>query len=289
MKQTRKGYGINKGQGYKNLMPMDSYVHSLSARGCKSKTKLYAKQSLTQEERREITKIYGNAEVLSKKLIKEIRESEKLSMYLFDKKTLKEQISNMEEMVGKIDEGINVLQQAKGTTQKVRVLKEERKVITDFIKKMEEQLNEKGKKKSLYARATKTDEEKVKKTFIGFLNSEREKEKEYYKDFKYHKYSDPFADVQVKTDKVMEYKHNDDESKGWTGVMSYMDKKPKDSNVVIVVTYDGAGYDYFSPSGDYLKGRYTDDFQKMLDKKFGKEKYHIEHNNNWSFSVYKEE
>jgi len=32
----RKGYGLGKGQGYKNLMPMDSYIHSLSAKGVKT-------------------------------------------------------------------------------------------------------------------------------------------------------------------------------------------------------------------------------------------------------------
>lgn len=32
----RKGYGKGKGQGYKNLMPMDSYVHSMSAQGVKT-------------------------------------------------------------------------------------------------------------------------------------------------------------------------------------------------------------------------------------------------------------
>jgi len=36
MKQ-RKGYGIGKGQGYKNMMPMDSHIHSLSAKGVKQK------------------------------------------------------------------------------------------------------------------------------------------------------------------------------------------------------------------------------------------------------------
>jgi len=33
----RKGYGINKGQGYKNLLLPDSYVHSLNAKGVKQK------------------------------------------------------------------------------------------------------------------------------------------------------------------------------------------------------------------------------------------------------------
>lgn len=35
----RKGYGLGKGSGYYNLMPMDSHIHSLSARGIKSYTK----------------------------------------------------------------------------------------------------------------------------------------------------------------------------------------------------------------------------------------------------------
>jgi hypothetical protein len=32
----RKGIGIGLGQGYKNILPMDKYIHSLSARGIKS-------------------------------------------------------------------------------------------------------------------------------------------------------------------------------------------------------------------------------------------------------------
>jgi len=35
MKQ-RKGYGLGKGMGYKNLMPMDAHIHSLSAKGVKT-------------------------------------------------------------------------------------------------------------------------------------------------------------------------------------------------------------------------------------------------------------
>lgn len=34
----RKGYGIGKGMGYKNMMPMDSHIHSLSAKGVKTYT-----------------------------------------------------------------------------------------------------------------------------------------------------------------------------------------------------------------------------------------------------------
>ena len=36
MKQTRKGLGIGMGIGYKNLVPLDPYIHSLSAKGVKT-------------------------------------------------------------------------------------------------------------------------------------------------------------------------------------------------------------------------------------------------------------
>lgn len=39
----RKGLGKGLGQGYKNLLPMDSHIHSLSAKGIKSTTRLDAK------------------------------------------------------------------------------------------------------------------------------------------------------------------------------------------------------------------------------------------------------
>jgi len=37
MKNTRKGLGKGLGTGYKNLAPMDSHIHSLSAKGCKTR------------------------------------------------------------------------------------------------------------------------------------------------------------------------------------------------------------------------------------------------------------
>jgi len=41
MKNTRRGLGKGLGIGYKNLVPMDSHIHSLSAKGCKTR-QLYA-------------------------------------------------------------------------------------------------------------------------------------------------------------------------------------------------------------------------------------------------------
>ena len=106
------------------------------------------------------------------------------------------------------------------------------------------------------------------------------------KDFvrKYGK-SHSFDDVMVLTTKEMQYESNNDASRGWTGTMSGIAPKKKNSNQVMLVTYDGAGYDFFSVNeGASL----TNKFQDMLDKKFGKDKFHIEHSTNWAFEVYDE-
>lgn len=98
----------------------------------------------------------------------------------------------------------------------------------------------------------------------------------------------PFADTIIHTDKVMTYEHNDDVSKGWTGTMSNITDKPKDSNVVILVSYDGAGYDFLSCEAEYGRGMITNQLQEKLEKKFG-ERFNIEHCNNWAFEVFDSE
>lgn len=98
-------------------------------------------------------------------------------------------------------------------------------------------------------------------------------------------WKDAFDDTKIYTDKIMTYEHNKDESKGWTGTMSSISEKPKDSNVVILVTYDGAGYDLLSISEG---ATVTNQFEKELRKKFG-DRFSIEHCNNWAFEVYNEE
>lgn len=42
----RKGLGAGQGRGYKNIVPLDPYIHSLSARGVKSAQELYAEGKL---------------------------------------------------------------------------------------------------------------------------------------------------------------------------------------------------------------------------------------------------
>jgi hypothetical protein len=98
------------------------------------------------------------------------------------------------------------------------------------------------------------------------------------------KYGSSFEDVKIYTNKVMDYETNDDESKGWTGVMPYLKNKPKGSSVVILVTYDGAGHDYFTQWNGYL----TNVFAEKLQKRFG-DRFGIEHNTNWAFVVYDNE
>lgn len=45
----RKGLGLNLGKGYKNLLPIDSMIHGLSAKGVKTKPKK-SKYQLSQQK-----------------------------------------------------------------------------------------------------------------------------------------------------------------------------------------------------------------------------------------------
>lgn len=59
----RRGYGKGKGQGYKNLMPMDSYVHSMSALGVKVlplQRVPYGKKSTPKSKREYKIQHYGS-------------------------------------------------------------------------------------------------------------------------------------------------------------------------------------------------------------------------------------
>lgn len=51
---------------------------------------------------------------------------------------------------------------------------------------------------------------------------------------------------------------------------------------VIRVTYDGAGYEYFSDDGDFIRGRYKHE----IDAKLRKIGFRVEDFNTWSFGVY---
>ncbi len=98
---------------------------------------------------------------------------------------------------------------------------------------------------------------------------------------------DLFEDVKLYTNKTITYESNNDPSKGWTGTMSSITDKPNDSNCILLVTYDGAGYDYLSYNADYGGPLVTKKFEEALKKKFGS-RFNIEHSTNWAFEVYED-
>lgn len=68
MKQTRKGMGIGMGIGYKNLVPLDPYIHSLSAKGIGSKVfplvrVSYGKKSTPKKDREYKMQLYSGSPV----------------------------------------------------------------------------------------------------------------------------------------------------------------------------------------------------------------------------------
>jgi hypothetical protein len=64
----RKGYGLNKGQGYKNLVSLDPFVHSMSAKGVKS----FTPQQIVYDFKKDKYK-FGTMQTSKKKgLIKEL-------------------------------------------------------------------------------------------------------------------------------------------------------------------------------------------------------------------------
>jgi len=71
-------------------------------------------------------------------------------------------------------------------------------------------------------------------------------------------------DLQILKDKVLVSEHND--NIGWT--VNFKDK-PKDSNVLLAITYDGGAYDYFSYEADYGGGMISKALDKKLKEKFG--------------------
>lgn len=121
-------------------------------------------------------------------------------------------------------------------------------------------------------------EKGVKALFEKTLTKYRKSEKEVSGDVDI-KYKDPFAGTEYYTDKVMIHKSSR------YGIISSVHKKPRESNVLLLVTYDGTGYDLLSLKAYYGGGIARKDFEKLLKKKYG-DKVYIEHNTSWSFSVY---
>jgi len=86
-------------------------------------------------------------------------------------------------------------------------------------------------------------------------------------------------DLQIFTDKKLKSKHSD---VGWTVEMI---DKPKDSNVLLMITYDGGAYDYFSPEADYGGGMITKALDKKLKERFGKNVLREDYTS-WASEIY---
>lgn len=100
------------------------------------------------------------------------------------------------------------------------------------------------------------------------------------------KHGKAFADTKIYVDKEMKTVTNFDESKGWTGRMSHIVDK-KDDDVLVLVTYDGAGYEYWSSNGGG-EGYLLEQLRKIILKKYG-DKVWVEEYTTWAFEVYFEE
>jgi len=74
--KIRKGYGIGKGMGYKNLMPMDAHIHSLSAKGQKTKYNVTA-VALNRKTKKQIGKARTELiDVKKNQLFKDVKNKE---------------------------------------------------------------------------------------------------------------------------------------------------------------------------------------------------------------------
>lgn len=85
-------------------------------------------------------------------------------------------------------------------------------------------------------------------------------------------------DLQIFTDKILASKHSD---VGWTVEMK---DKPKDSNVLLMITYDGGAYDYFSYESPG-NGMITQKLDKKLKERFGKNVMREDYTS-WASEIY---
>jgi hypothetical protein len=122
---------------------------------------------------------------------------------------------------------------------------------------------------------------KVRKIFENILDEERELHKKIDAD------SDPFADTKIYSDKYMESEHVGGEGQGYEGfIPTLRDKDKAHSYCLLVVTYDGAGYDYLSDRTDFGEGMVTKKFRERL--KAAGLKVMLEHFCKWAFCVYED-
>jgi hypothetical protein len=121
----------------------------------------------------------------------------------------------------------------------------------------------------------------VREMFEKLLSEEREAHKKIDVD------GDPFADTRIYSDKYMVTEHVGGAGRGYEGfIPTLMDKDKAHSNCLLVVTYDGAGYDYLSYETDFGEGMVTAKFIKRL--KEARLPVILEHFCKWAFCVYED-
>jgi len=127
---------------------------------------------------------------------------------------------------------------------------------------------------------------KVREIFEKLLNEERETHKKIDAEIG-SEYSDPFADTKVYTGKHMETKHVGGEGQNYEGYLpEIVDNNKEHNHCLLVVTYDGAGYDFLSYETDYGVGMVTTKFIKQLEE--SGLKVMLEHFCRWAFCVYED-
>jgi hypothetical protein len=114
---------------------------------------------------------------------------------------------------------------------------------------------------------------------------EKEVDESIGEKFDESKWKDPLADVMVYSDKDMITRH------GEFGYSPELIEKKSTSNTLAIITYDGAGYDYFSREGEIgWTGRTPPALgllEKKLKQKYG-DKVMVEPYTNWALGVYKQ-
>jgi hypothetical protein len=94
-------------------------------------------------------------------------------------------------------------------------------------------------------------------------------------------WGDEFADTLILSNKIIEHEHNDDINKGWTGTLSGLADKPRNSNCLLTVTFDGAGYEHFTMDNPYS-------IPEKLNNYFNENHLPIivEYETNWAIGIY---
>lgn len=94
-------------------------------------------------------------------------------------------------------------------------------------------------------------------------------------------WGDEFADTLIFGNKIIQHETNLDESKGWTGTLSGLADKPRNSNCLLTVTFDGAGYDHFTMDNPYS-------IPEKLNNYFNENHLPItvEYETNWAIGIY---